>query len=104
MATVRIRRDTSPFNDRLRAYRVVVDSRELGRLGWAQTIDLPVELGAHQLCVRIDWTGSPTVPFSISAGEVAEFVCRSRRPALWGTLAVIQSIWRRDNWLTLQRT
>ena len=103
MPVVRIRRDSNPNSDRGRQYRVLVDDREAGSVKWGQTIDLPVEPGEHRLRLKIDWTGSPTIPFNVSEGEVAEFLCRPRRSAALAIVSVIRSIGHRDDWLALER-
>lgn len=103
MAVVRVRRDTNLYGDRGRRYRVLLDDREAGSVKWGETLDLPIEPGAHRLRVQLDWSGSPTIPFNVSAGEVAEFVCRPRRAAALAIVSVIRSIKHRDEWVILER-
>ena len=42
---VRLTRQTQPYSDRTRQYRVLLDGHEVARLKWAQTLELAVEPG-----------------------------------------------------------
>ena len=57
---VRLTRQTQPYSDRTRQYRVLLDGHEAARLKWAQTLELSVEPGEHVIRLKIDWTGSPS--------------------------------------------
>lgn len=100
---VRLTRQTQPYSDRTRQYRVLLDGHEVARLKWAQTLELAVEPGEHVMRLKIDWTGSPELPFTIEPGEVLTLSCRPARPAAFALVSLIESIRRRDRWLVLER-
>lgn len=103
VTAVRIQREANPFSDRMRRYRVLLDGRDVGLLRWAETIEIQVEPGPHELRLKIDWTGSPTIPFSVTEGGLAEFKCRPRRPAALAIVSLFRSIRHRNEWLVLER-
>lgn len=85
-ATVAVHRDATGRRDRLRQYKVVIDGREVGRVGRDSTWDGPIEAGDHSLYLKIDWCSSPPVTFSVKAGEAARFLCRPGGSAVAGVL------------------
>jgi hypothetical protein len=74
--TLSLKRD-SGFADRLRDYRVLLDGREIGRIGNGEDKDFAVTSGHHQLVVKIDWCRSNIVTFDIAEDQSAKFICGS---------------------------
>lgn len=101
--TLRLRRDQQPWTDKLQRYKVVLDGEQSGKIAAGQTVEIPVMAGTHRLQLRIDWTGSPTVAFTVTDGQVAEFTCRPRRHALLSLLAIVESLFSRERWVLLER-
>jgi hypothetical protein len=100
MALLKIVRD-SGYADRLRAYTVVLDGQEAGKVGNGETVELPISAGQHSLSLKIDWCGSNTIAFTALEDDVITFDARSnlRGPrifaALWFALAA------RDSYIVL---
>jgi hypothetical protein len=46
-------------------YKVVIDGEEVGRIGDGDELDIPVSPGEHSLRLKIDWTGSKQLEFSL---------------------------------------
>jgi hypothetical protein len=65
----------SGLKDRFRAYRVLIDGTEVGRLRNGSEAVFPVAPGQHRLVIRIDWTGSPFEDFTIADGQTIHFAC-----------------------------
>jgi hypothetical protein len=87
MATIRIRRG-SEWMALARAYTVVLDGKEAGRLRRDQEIVLSVGAGAHELYLKIDWCRSNVVSFSLTEGQSMTFECGSNASA-WSVLYYI---------------
>lgn len=49
MTTIRIRRLKRPFRDRFSHYPIMLDGREVARLGWGETAEFNVEPGTHRI-------------------------------------------------------
>lgn len=100
-SSIEISRPAGGYTDRARAYQVLVDGREVGKLRDGQRITVDVPPGRHEVFARIDWCLSPTVVLELAAGEKACLVCRpnaSPMTALWyATLG-------RKDYLSLHRT
>jgi hypothetical protein len=89
----------SAYVDRARAYKIMVDGKEVGRIknNTSQTISVPG--GSHELFLKVDWATSPTLTFEVNAGEEVRYVCR---PTANAFLAVLYSFFNRRNYLTLE--
>lgn len=61
--------------DRARKYKVLLDGREVGAIGAGECLSLPVTAGEHELRLKIDWLGSPSVHFTAIVGATCAFAC-----------------------------
>ena len=95
--TIRIER-RGTVRDLMRAYRIVVDGTEVGRVRRGETLDVAVTPGRHVVAARIDWTGSPDVEVTVAPGGTTRLVCEAEG-ALWR--AAYQAF-TRQGWLTLR--
>ncbi len=59
-----IRRLESGNRDRLRAYKVFIDEREVGRLKRGESATFDLSPGSHTVQVAIDWKRSSSVDVS----------------------------------------
>ncbi len=66
------------YADGGRAYRVMVDDVELGRVRKNQSVRLAVAPGLHRVELRIDWTGSKPVNVHVEQGQ--ELTLLATRP------------------------
>ncbi len=85
-AAVRVVRRPSPWRDRLRRYKVVVDGQMVGALAWDESKDFPIEPGPHKVRIKIDWTGSSELTFAANDGQIVEFECMPAGSAFFGAL------------------
>lgn len=60
--------------DLFRAYKILLDSKEIGCIKNGSQIELEVPSGAHHLQLKIDWCYSNSVEFE-SKNELLEFEC-----------------------------
>jgi hypothetical protein len=80
-------------------YKVVVDGEEVGRIGDGDELDIPVSPGEHSLRLKIDWTGSKQLDFSLKKGEVRVFSSSPfTGPAF---IALPRSFFQHDRYITL---
>src|SRR5438445_12483076 len=82
MAHLRVERAANGYRDRLRAYAVILDGQEAGRVKRGQAIEIALSPGSHVAMLKMDWCSSPRVTFAVSPGEVAILACRPGGSAL----------------------
>ena len=51
---IRLKRD-SGYADRMRAYKVILDGKEVTKIRNGQQIELDVAPGNHEVYLKIDW-------------------------------------------------
>lgn len=100
--SITISRD-SGYADRIRAYLVMLDGKELGRLKNGVTKTFPLEPGTHKLVMKIDWCGSNTISFSLADGESASFNCGSSLRGARMFLNLYYILFARDQYLWLRQ-
>jgi hypothetical protein len=96
VSIIEISRDRKMWRDRLRAYRVLIDRDEVGRLRSGETGRYQVVAGRHQVELRIDWASSPMVKVDVGDNEVASLRCRPS-----GGLALL-SLFRPHEYIRLE--
>jgi hypothetical protein len=60
-------RRSAGFRDILRAYRIFVDGRKVGKINRNSEIRIPVSAGKHTVQLKIDWCSSPELVVSVPA-------------------------------------
>jgi hypothetical protein len=73
-----ITRPRNAWTDRARAYKIVVDGELKGTVRNGEQLILPIASGPHAGQARIDWTGSPAVPFDVAPGETVRMRVEAR--------------------------
>ena len=86
VATVVIRRSDSWMRDGARAYKVLIDDVEVGRLKRGQEARFELEAREHTVQLRIDWKRSAEFALSGDSDEVFRFITGSTR-----SMTVMQS-------------
>jgi hypothetical protein len=74
-AYVEIERQRSPWRDRFRSYRVVIDGAEVGKLSPGATGRFGIPPGPHSICLKVDWCRSTELNFTAERGGTASFRC-----------------------------
>ncbi len=99
MAILTLKREKR-WADKLRAYKILFDGREVGSIKEGEVWTFSCEPGRHTLQLKIDWCVSPTLEFDVAADsqEIA-FECRSNVNSVLSLFA----FFRPDNWIALTR-
>jgi hypothetical protein len=97
-ARVTITRGTA-YVDRARAYKIMLDGQEVGRIKNNTSETIPVPAGPHELFLKVDWASSPTATFDAAPGQEVRYACRPTSNAF---LALITSVFARKNYITLE--
>jgi hypothetical protein len=100
-ARVDIERRAGGYTDRARAYKVLVDGSEVGRIKAGESYGADVAPGHHEVQIAIDWARSPVVELDLAEGESARLFCKPNAnplTVLWYT------IFARKRYVALERT
>ena len=73
---------TKAYVDKVRAYRILLDGQEIGRIKEGTEEKLMIPSGSHELQLKIDWSMSPPAHFDAAEGETVTFTCKPRPNAL----------------------
>jgi hypothetical protein len=95
---VSVRRLPAPYRDRLRAYDVLIDDAVVGAVRDGDEICCSIPAGDHVIRVKIDWSGSRPLSFSLAAGQWASFECEPSG----GAGAAIRDLLLRRPWVELR--
>lgn len=77
--TIEIIRE-SRYADRIRAYKIVLNGQEAGKVRNGDRTYLEVPAGRHQIQFRIDWGYSQILEFDVPAGGMTSVSCCGRNP------------------------
>ena len=75
MGTITIRRREDGMVDRARAYKVLIDGTEVGKIKRGEVKAFPVQEGHHEVRMKVDWMGCPPVEVDVPADGDAELYC-----------------------------
>jgi hypothetical protein len=75
-ARIDIERRAGGYTDRARAYKVLVDGQESGRIKAGETHSVDVAPGHHEVQIAIDWGRSPVIGLDLIEGESAKLFCK----------------------------
>lgn len=98
MGSVTVERKRAFWRDLFRSYTVTIDGREVGKLKSAETETFPLEPGLHDVRMKIDWCGSPTV--TVDGAADSRLVCDSNGTALTVLPAIL---FRTGEYISLRR-
>jgi hypothetical protein len=98
-ARIKVRRVKAGFfeRDRLRSCVVMIDERPSGQLRRGKEIVIDVPPGHHEVRIKIDWTGSRTVPVDVEADQQVNLVAVPKGVQF----APISDLASNDAWVTL---
>lgn len=74
-ATIHVERRAGGYTDRARAYTVLVDGAESGKIKHGESVDVPVSPGTHEVQMKIDWARSPALQVEVADGEQVRLSC-----------------------------
>lgn len=91
------------YADCLRAYRILVDGKEVAKIDNGDVIQVPVTQGFHTIVARIawSWVGSQTLEFDIQSGQTLKFDCTSNLRGLKFWFTIVYAFVGRTRWISL---
>ena len=92
MSVLVIRRAHTPWQDRARDYRVLVDGTQRAAIGNDSTVQIPVTPGKHRVRLVVDWCASQELAVDIAHGEILRLECKPNASPFLALLYV--TIWR----------
>jgi hypothetical protein len=69
-----VTRDTAPWRDRARGYKLLIDGSVVSRLAQGETFTCPVEPGTHSVQMKIDWASSPRIDCLVEADKSVHLI------------------------------
>ena len=75
-----IRRLPTRWQDRARAYKLVVDDKTVASVKHNETKEVTVESGHHRIWMRISWCRSQILDIDVQDGDEIRLVCRGNVP------------------------
>jgi hypothetical protein len=88
------------YVDKVRAYKVLIDGQEVGRIKQDEEQSFPVTPGRHQLQLKLDWVTSPPEVFDAVPGQPVVYSCRPKPNPL---SAFIYMTFKKSQYLILER-
>ena len=88
--TITITREAGGYRDRVRAYKVMLDGEHVASIKAGETVTHTAPAGRHEIRMKIDWAGSPTIPFQLTEGGTASFHCEPGGSALTALFALFR--------------
>ena len=103
-AVLRLTRE-SVFANSLAKFSVAIDGKKVGTIADGDIVEFTLDPGSHSLRVRMNWTGSPSLTFSVDEGETLNYTCRpaGTNPML-ALFYLVRSVIDRDSWIILERS
>lgn len=98
---IRIKRKHAMI-DLLRAYRVLINDQEVGRIKNGKECEYAPQCGTHCLQLQIDWRFSNPVEFDFK-DELIEFECGNDFHGMRAILGVLNVFGSRGEYLWLKR-
>jgi hypothetical protein len=98
--TLIVRRDKG-YADKIRKYRILLDSVEIGQLAEGAELCEQISEGPHVAEARIDWCGSQSLEFQARAGEQI-LVVRSSLRGWRVILALFYVMFNKRGYLVLE--
>jgi len=101
-ATITIARGAG-YADWFRAYHVMLDGEEIGRIGNGETKSFAITPGQHRLALKIDWCGSNELSFSTAVDNLLTFQCDCACRGLRLLTGFYYVFWAKNRYLWLKR-
>ena len=87
------------YVDKVRAYKIMLDGQEIGRIKEGTEESLTIPAGSHELQLKIDMAMSPVVRFDAADGQVVKFTCKPKPNTL---TALYYATIARKNYIILE--
>ena len=70
------------YVDKVRAYKIMLDGQEIGRIKEGSEESLTIPAGSHELQLKIDFAMSQVTRFDAADGQVIKFTCKPKANAI----------------------
>jgi hypothetical protein len=100
MSQIVVRRTKSLWQDRGRAYRILVDGREVACIENDSSVEIRVLPGSHFVRAQVDWCQSPELRVEVKVDDSVALECG---PNSTPFLALLYITFLRKNYLWLRR-
>ena len=98
MARLRLYREPVAWQDRLRAYTLLVDGEAKGSIKQGETLEIDLPPGDHRVQMKIDWATSPEL--AVSGARDVDLRCRANASPFLALLYI--TVWS-DRYIRLER-
>ena len=75
MAEIKVHRRSGGYQDRLRAYRVMLDGKKVGSVVHGEVLAVSTTPGHHELYVALDWCRSKRLGVDLAENDVVDLAC-----------------------------
>jgi hypothetical protein len=100
MTILKITRPKKKWQDRFRAYTILVDGAEVGDIRQLNEVLVPVAPGRHSVQFRVDWCRSPSVDIEVAEGATEVVTCEPNAHPL---LAIVYISFLRSRYIRAYR-
>lgn len=100
MGKVIIQRD-SGYADRIRKYKVILNGKEVGKIGNGETKEFDAPLGDNEVFLKIDWCRSNKLGFESHKDSVERYECGSSLRGIKLLFAIIY-VFMPHKWIWLK--
>ena len=98
---IEITRESAPWRDRSRPYKVVLDGKVIGSVPDGATFHYELAPGAYELRLKIDFMGSHSIAVDVAPGSTRTLVCRPNGSAASSILDLFS---KKRPWIDLHPT
>jgi len=92
------------YGDKLRNYKVILDSAAIGEVADGQSEAFDVEPGEHTLYLKVDWATSNKVSFQSVADKDIHFHCGNRLKDGKAWFAIFYLLFMPHKYIELERS
>jgi hypothetical protein len=72
---IHVHRRSGRYQDRARAYKVLLDGQEVGKVKHGESVSVDATPGPHRLQMKIDWATSEPIDLDVQPDQDLHFEC-----------------------------
>jgi hypothetical protein len=95
---------SSYYPDRWRAYKIMLDGKEIGRNKAGEIFSSNVTAGNHRVFLKIDWCRSNFIDFTAELGSQVQLLCGSSLEGWRIIFAIIYVTFLWDRYLWIRKS
>lgn len=90
------------YADRSRDYRIIVDDKEIGKIGCGETKKFQIEAGEHTIQAKIDWCRTEKISFNTDQMQ-PRFSVKSNLGG-WKVFLALFYLFQPSKWIVLSKS